>query len=122
MPGAPSILKRSHLLDGGPPVRLRLVRPADERAVRRLLASRGLEAEGLAVRHLVDFDPARRVVLCALAPGDGRERMVGLGATDLEPGADPDTLVVDERATPGLGSLLGRVLRAQARSRTRRGG
>ncbi len=69
------------------------------------------------MRRLLAFDPARRHVLCALAPIDGAEVLAGLGAIDY--GEDvPDLLVVDERFAPGLGELLGRVL--IERSRTRR--
>jgi hypothetical protein len=120
MLATPSILKRTHLLDAGPPVRLRLVRRGDEAAIAELLESRGLSAQPSALRALVQFDPQARLVLCALADDEEPGAVLGLAAIDLREGADLDTLVVDERATPGLGSLLGRVLRAQAAARARR--
>lgn len=120
MPDAPSILTRTHVLDGGPPVRLRLARRTDEAAVTALLEARGLSTGALDVRRLLAFDPLERVVLCALAPIDGAETVVGIGAIDLAAGADVDALVADERRTPGLGELLGAVLRAQAQARARR--
>jgi hypothetical protein len=52
-------------------------------------------------------------VICACAPVDGRETVVGIGAIDLRAGADPDTLVVDSRAG-GLAELLGETLRRRA--------
>ena len=67
-----------------------------------LLERRGLPADELDVRRLLAFDPARRHVLCALAPLDGSEVLAGIGAIDF--GADaPDVLVIDERFAPGLG-------------------
>jgi hypothetical protein len=120
MPGTPSILGRTHVLDGGPPVRLRLARRSDEGAVGALLAARGLSAAALDVRRLLAFDPLERLVLCALAPIDGAETLVGIGAIDLAADAEIDALVVDERRNPGLGELLGSVLSAQAQARARR--
>jgi hypothetical protein len=75
-----------------------------------LLAGRGVAAGDLDVLRLLTYDPLRRVVLCAFAPVDGAETLVGIAAIDLEDGAEPDTLVVDERLTEGLGELLGDVL------------
>jgi hypothetical protein len=115
----PSILKRTHLLDEGPPVRLRLARRGDEPAIAALLDSRGLSSRSGALGDLVHFDPQERLVLCAFADHQPGE-LLGLAAIDLREDADLDTLVVDERTTPGLGSLLGNVLRAQAETRARR--
>ncbi len=105
-----SPLTRTYPLPAGPRVRLRLARPADGAAVLALLAGRGVVADDLEVSRLLRFDPLRRVVLCAFAPVDGAETLVGIGAIDLADGAEPDTLVVDERLTDGLGELLGAVL------------
>ena len=82
----------------------------------RCCERRGLPADDLDVRRLLAFDPARRHVLCALAPLDGAEVLAGLGAIDFGEDA-PDVLVVDERFAPGLGELLGRVLIERSRSR-----
>ena len=112
---------RTHPLQDGPRVRLRLASRGDAAAVADLLARRGLQASELDISRLLAFDPARRVVLCAFAPIDGLETLVGIGAVDVADGADPDTLVVDERlAGGGLGRLLGDVLADRARARSRR--
>lgn len=105
-----SPLTRTYPLPAGPRVRLRLARRGDRAAVRSLLAERGVAASDLDVSRLLTYDPLRRVVLCAFAPVDGAETLVGIGAIDLADGAEPDTVVVDERLTDGLGELLGDVL------------
>ena len=119
-PPIASPLARTYALDAGPRVRLRLARRRDEAAVRRLLASRGVDAVDLDVRRLLTYDPMRRLVVCATAPVDGAETVVGIGAIDLGEGAEPDTLVVDEALTQGLGELLGGILRSRAALRGRR--
>jgi hypothetical protein len=105
---------RTHPLPGGPPVRLRLARRGDAPAVRDLLAARGIAASEVEVARLLAFDPAARAVICACAPVDGRETVVGIGAIDLKAGAEVDTLVIDEARTDGLGELLGEVLQRRA--------
>jgi hypothetical protein len=83
--------------------------PSDRALVAALLERRGLDPGELEVQRLLAFDPARRHVLCALAPLDGADVLAGFGAIDA--GAeDPDVLVVDERFGPGLADVLGRVL------------
>jgi len=100
---------------GAPPVRLRLAGPSDRHAVAELLARRGVEAGELELRRLLAFDPARRHVLTAFAPLDGRDTLVGIGA--IANGDDsPDVLVVDERLS-ALAVVLGRVLAERARVR-----
>jgi hypothetical protein len=111
-----SPLRRTFPVAGGPPVRLRMAGPADRPLVTALLERRGLPAGELDLRRLLAFDPARRHVLCALAPIDGAEVLAGLGAIDFGEQA-PDVLVVDERFPPALGELLGRVLIERSRSR-----
>ena len=90
--------------------------PSDGAAGGALLERRGLPAADLDVRRMLAFDPARRHVLCALAPLDGAEVLAGVGAIDFGEDA-PDLLVVDERFAPGLGDVLGRVLIERSRSR-----
>src|SRR4051812_48146980 len=105
-----AVLTRTYALPSGPRVRLRLALLRDRPAVEALLRARGVEATQLDVRRLLGADPGTRLVLAAFAPIDGAERLVGIGAIDLEAGADPDTLVVDERLTDGLGPLLHDIL------------
>jgi hypothetical protein len=105
---------RTHPLPGGPPVRLRLARRSDAPAVRDLLAGRGIAASEVEIARLLAFDPAARAVICACAPVDGRETVVGIGAIDLKAGGEVDTLVIDEARTDGLGELLGEVLQRRA--------
>jgi len=119
-PPTVSPLARTYALAAGPRVRLRLARRRDEAAVGRLLAGRGVEASELELGRLLSYDPMRRMVVCATAPLGGAETVVGIGAIDLAAGAEPDTLVVDEALTAGLGELLGGVLRSRADRHGRR--
>lgn len=114
-----ALLAHSYALPYGPRVRLRLARRSDLPAIRALLERRGVPASELSLDRLVRYDPWRRAVMCASALVGGTETIVGIGAIDLVDGAEPDTLVVDERLTDGLGELLGGALvrRAQAHAR-----
>jgi hypothetical protein len=114
-----ALLARSYALPYGPRVRLRLARRSDLPAIRALLERRAVPASQLSLDRLLRYDPQRRVVMCASALVEGTETIVGIGAIDLAPEAQPDTLVVDERLTDGLGDLLGTglVRRAQAHAR-----
>jgi hypothetical protein len=111
-----SPLRRTFPVPGGPDVHLRLAGRSDRPLIRALLERRGVHAEELELGRLLAFDPARRQVLCALAPIDGHQTLVGLGAIDLGEDA-PDALVVDER-TPAVAEVLGRVLVERARRRS----
>ena len=115
-PADTSPLRRVFPVPGGPDVRLRLAGPADAPAAQALLARRGVSVDALELRRLLAYDPARRTVLCAFAPIDGTDTMVGFGAIDAGEDA-PDTLVVDERLAGGLGEVLGRVLIERGRRR-----
>ncbi len=110
-------LTRTHGLAGGLRVRLRLARPADHDAVRALLLGQGHVASDFQVRRLLGFDPSRHLVLAAVAPVDGTETLVGLGGIELEPDADVDTLVVDDRLTDGLAPVLREALLRRAHGR-----
>jgi hypothetical protein len=111
---------RTYPIENGPRVRLRLALRSDAAAVRGLLARRGVDASDLELGRLLAFDPMRRVVLCAFAPIDAAETLVGIGAIDLDEDAEPDTLVVDERLAGGLSSLLGEALLSRAHAHGRR--
>lgn len=115
-----SPFSRTYPLQDGPRVRLRLASRGDAEAVRSLLTRRGLQASDLELGRLLLFDPTRRAVVCAFAPIDDAETLVGIGAIDLRDGAEPDTLVVDERLAGGLASLLGEALATRARAHGRR--
>ena len=116
MTASSSPLRRTFPVPGGPPVHLRMAGPSDRLAVAALLERRSVPAAELTLRRLLAFDPAHRHVLCALAPLDGAETLVGIGAIDIGEDA-PDTLVVDERLAGGLADVLGRVLIERARRR-----
>ena len=117
-PGA--LLSRSYELPAGPRVRLRLARRSDLPGFRDLLAQRGVPATDFELERLVRFDPRRRAVICAMAPVRGAETVVGVGAIDLDAHAEPDTIVVDERLTDGLGTLLAETLVQRAQIHARR--
>jgi N-acetylglutamate synthase-like GNAT family acetyltransferase len=115
-----ALLSRSYALPAGPRVRLRLARRSDSEGIRTLLDQRDVEASEIAVNRLVRYDPWQRVVICATAPLGGTETIVGVGAIDLEDDCEPDTVVVDERLTEGLGELLAEALTQRARAHARR--
>lgn len=115
-----ALLSRTYALRAGPRVRLRLARRSDSEGIRTLLDQRDVEASEIAVNRLVRYDPWQRVVICATAPLGGTETIVGVGAIDLDDDSDPDTIVVDERLTQGLGELLAEALTQRARAHARR--
>jgi N-acetylglutamate synthase-like GNAT family acetyltransferase len=115
-----ALLSRSYALPYGPRVRLRLARRSDMPAIRALLDQRGVPASELSLDRLVRYDPRRRAVMCASALVGGAETIVGVGAIDLSHAAEPDTIVVDERLTGGLGELLAAVLVQRAEAHARR--
>lgn len=104
-PGA--LLGASYVLPDGSRVRLRVAASSDAANVRALLEADHGEAAGLRAARLLRFDPRRRLVLCAAALVDGRERLVGLGAIILDGDSPrPDTLIVAADAPPGVRELL----------------
>jgi hypothetical protein len=114
-----ALLSRTFELPQGPRVRLRYVRRSDLPGLRQLLAQRGIEADDVALGRLVRYDPATRAVICATAPLDGTELIVGVGAIELD-AREPETLVVDEALTDGLLELLASALVGRAEAHARR--
>jgi hypothetical protein len=113
-----ALLARTYELPNRQRVRLRLARRSDLPSLQALLAQRDIEPSALELERLVRYDPRRRLVLCATAPIDGTEAMVGVGAIELgAPEAEPDTIVVDERVTQGLPELLNAALVGRAARR-----
>jgi hypothetical protein len=112
-PGA--LLARTYPLPTGERVRLRLLRQSDAPAVRQLLVEAGGVPDELEVRRLLSFDPRHRVAIAAATLRPGGEALLGAGAIDLFPGADPDRIVVDRSCGEALEDLLGSALRARAR-------
>jgi hypothetical protein len=115
-----AMLSRSFELPAGPRVRLRMAHRSDLFAIRALLEQRGVDATELELSRLVSYDPRERIVICAVAWLGGAETIVGVGASYLARGSEPETLVVDERLTEGLGTLLTMAL-ADRRRASRRG-
>ena len=92
-------------------MRLRLVHFSDMAAISELIRRHGGPAPDLWADRLVQFDPRRRYVVCAMALIDGAERLVGLAAIDLTSGAgEPEALIFD----PAVGADLSDVLREVA--------
>ena len=112
-PGA--LLARSYPLPTGERVRLRLLRTSDAAAVRQLLVEAGAVPDELEVRRLLSFDPRDRIAIAAVTPRPRGEALLGAGAIDLIPGADPDAIVVDPSCGDALEDLLSSALRARAR-------
>jgi hypothetical protein len=111
-PGA--LMARHYSLTGGLRVCLRLARIRDRDGVRRLCGGRDLEIDELELARLVGFDPRRRLVICATALIGSAETVLGVGAIDLAPDADP-WLLVDDRIE-GLGPLLADALLGRSRA------
>jgi acetyltransferase len=128
-PGA--MLSKTHELDDGSRVRLRLTRPSDGPPVRQFLE--GLSEETRmrrfltptpavsqsTVRHFTFYDPRERMMLAATMPIDGHERIVGLAdAAFLATGlAEIGIVVDDESQGQGLGKVLSEAVASVAMSR-----
>ncbi len=109
-----TLLSSSYRLPRGLRVRLRLPQPGDAPAI-RALAPEGLEA--LEVARLIRFDPRRRLVICAAALIDGRERLTGIGAVDLEgAAARPSRVLASGEHAEDVEDLLRRALEGRARA------
>jgi hypothetical protein len=85
-------------------VRLRLAHFSDWPKLAELFSRQGWEmAEAVPeARRLVQFDPRRRYVLCACALINSTERLVGVGAIEMDTGGavEPDLIVVDSDLAP----------------------
>jgi acetyltransferase len=127
-PGA--LLATTHELEDGSRVRLRLTRPTDaplvrdflvglseETRTRRFLAPTG--ASDAIVRHFTFYDPRERLMLAAMMPVEGAERIVGLAdAAFLATGLAEIGLVVgDGSQGRGLGKLLSEAVASVALQR-----
>jgi hypothetical protein len=99
----------STTLPNGLRIRLRLSRPSDRPLLRALCTRLGLEADDLWLGRLVRFAPQDRTAMCATVFAGGREAVVGYGAIERFD-EDPDVLLADEDAAPGVRALLSAAL------------
>jgi hypothetical protein len=112
-PGA--LLGRFYPLEDGSRISLRVARPSDANAIRRLLESVSQGCGDLEVARLVNFDPRRRCVICATGLLGGSEHLVGVGSVELgERAAQPEMVVVDPSAPAAVGELLAGALVGRA--------
>jgi hypothetical protein len=109
------LLVHYHPLPRGPRVRLRLAQSRDLAGIRELLERTGVLLEELELARMVRSDPRRRVIICATALLDSAERVIGVGALDVEAAA-PELLIVDRELTDGLDELLSEALLERARA------
>jgi hypothetical protein len=111
------LLASSFVLGDGLRVRLRLARSTDARAIQRLIGDPAIDRDPQGVGPLVHYDPRRRCVLCASTLVGSTEKLVGVGAVDLdrEQPAGPQTLIVDREHGPELAELLEAALMARVR-------
>jgi hypothetical protein len=114
-PGA--LLARTYPIPGGNRVRLRLLRQSDAPALRTLFDSARAVPDELELQRVLRFDPRRRVAIAAVSPRPRGEALLGAGAIDLHPGAEPDLVVVDPECGESVERLLTDALRARARRR-----
>ena len=113
----PPRLDQTLLLSSGHCVRLRLVHFSDLDPVADLIRRHGEPSGQLSAERLVQFDPRRRYVVCAMALIDGAERLVGLGTVDLVSGpGEPETLICEPDIGQELPDLLRQVLCAAAQA------
>jgi hypothetical protein len=103
-------LHGSTTLANGLRLRLRLPHGSDAEPVRGLLEHAGLMPDDRLVARTLRFDPRDRVAVVATTLVDRSEQIVGMGAIDHS-GEEPDLLVADERAAPGVGAVLEEALR-----------
>ena len=105
-PGA--LLARTYALPSGLRVTLRLARARDRAGIEELLRQQTSPNNELEPGRLVSFDVSDRVVLCATALVDMRERLIGFGTIDLAAldAGHPAYIVVDPAYGDGLSPLL----------------
>jgi hypothetical protein len=110
------LLGRTYALERGPRVCLRMARFRDRQGIAELLASHRLDPGELGLTRLVNFDPGRQLVIVATALVDATERIVGVGAIDLDSAGEmkPTIVLVDDELTGGLEPLVRRALTGQA--------
>lgn len=100
------LLIGTHHLPGRLCVRLRLPHGGDHAPLAGLLARLGVAAPELERRRMVALDLRRRLAVCATAwTGEG-ELLVGYAAAPRDGAGEPDVLLADEAAAPGVGALL----------------
>jgi hypothetical protein len=107
-PGA--LLGSSFTLDTGVRVRLRLARSSDTALIGDLVARLGGRPDELELARLVQFDPRRRVVICATALIDSTETLVAVGAAELDGTGEHEVVIVDAEQSEALTRLLAAVL------------
>lgn len=109
-----TLFARTHTLDDGLRVRLRLARPGDQRPLATLLDRLGFTPLEHELLELVRFDPQRRAVICATALVDGREQILGFGAISLGDPGGGATVVVEPEHAVAVSRLLRGALGARA--------
>jgi hypothetical protein len=109
----PTVFSRTHRLDGGLRVRLRLARPGDQRPLVALLERLGYTPSESELLDLVRFDPQRRAVICATALIGGRERILGFGAVENHGDAGTATIVAEPEHAAGVSRLLRRAINSR---------
>jgi hypothetical protein len=119
-------MARNYVLPRGPRVCLRLARVRDLAGIEDLFMRQGLFPSQIELARLVRSDPRKQVVITAVALVDSTERILGVGAIQidalqLDGGTDPEPslLVVDNELTDGLEELLRNALTARARTLAR---
>lgn len=119
-------MARYYVLPRGPRVCLRLARVRDLAGIEDLFMRQGLFPSQIELARLVRSDPRKQVVITAVALVDSTERILGVGAIqidtpqldrDIDP--EPLLLVVDGGLTDGLEELLHSALTARARTLAR---
>ena len=103
-------LHGSTTLANGLRLRLRLPQGSDAEPLRGLLEHAGLMPDDRLVARTLRFDPRDGVTVVATTFVARSEQIVGLGAMD-HTDEEPDLLVADEGAAPGVGAVLEEALR-----------
>lgn len=100
-----SRLHGSATLPAGHRVRLRMPHRHDVQRLRALLERVGLDADELALRRALHFDPRRTLAVVATVLVGRSEEIVGVALMDRD-SPDPDLLLADEAMAPGITALL----------------